>query len=238
MSHRRKHVLQSVADECPTIAPGQRLLRVCGPRGSNILEVRTPGAPCEAPLWTRVADSSCAAPPLASCQVEDEHGAQLLVRMPQRFNKMLWVKRGARRRSGRAAPRACNATCKRSLRRAPCCVAGSFLIAEVSDAEAAAGDRVRGEVVAVVYDAHLRQLRKTEQWCVRATPACCAGAAEAAQAAAATRAASTSTQAQPARCKQARWLRQSGRRGGGCRRRRRGGRRGLRRRGARAGGRA
>jgi hypothetical protein len=176
MSHRRKHVLQSVADECPTIAPGQRLLRVCGPRGSNILEVRTPGAPCEAPLRTRVADSSRAPPPLASCQVEDEHGAQLLVRMPQRFNKMLWVKRGARRRSGRAAPRAC----KRSLRRAPCCVAGSFLIAEVSDAEAAAGDRVRGEVVAVVYDAHLRQLRKTEQWCVRATPACCAGAAEAA----------------------------------------------------------
>jgi hypothetical protein len=35
----------------------------------------------------------------------------------------------------------------------------------VSEAEAAAGDRVRGEVVAVVYDAHLRQLRKTEQWC-------------------------------------------------------------------------
>ena len=41
----------------------------------------------------------------------------------------------------------------------------------MSDAEAAAGDRVRGEVVAVVYDAHLRQLRKTEQWCVRAARA-------------------------------------------------------------------
>jgi hypothetical protein len=52
MSHRRKHVLQSVGDECPTIDAGQRLLRVCGPRGGNILEVRAPArrAPPPAPL--------------------------------------------------------------------------------------------------------------------------------------------------------------------------------------------
>jgi hypothetical protein len=40
MSHRRKHVLQSVSDACPVVAEGQRVLRVCGPRGSNILEAR------------------------------------------------------------------------------------------------------------------------------------------------------------------------------------------------------
>ena len=40
MSHRRKHVLQSVAEACPTVGEGQRVLRVCGPRGSNILEAR------------------------------------------------------------------------------------------------------------------------------------------------------------------------------------------------------
>jgi hypothetical protein len=85
----------------------------------------------------------------------------MLVRMPQRFNKMLWVKRGARLRWRRSLR---THTQWLTLHRA----AGSFLIAAVSEAEAAAGDRVRGEVVAVVYDAHLRQLRKTEQWCVRA----------------------------------------------------------------------
>jgi hypothetical protein len=41
-------------------------------------------------------------------QVEDADGTQLLVRMPQRFNKMLWVKRGApqqqQRRRRSAAP--------------------------------------------------------------------------------------------------------------------------------------
>jgi hypothetical protein len=46
--------------------------------------------------------------------------------------------------------------------------AGSYLIAEVSDVETSAGDKVRGEVVAVVYDAHVRQMRKEGQWCVRA----------------------------------------------------------------------
>ena len=41
MSHRRKHVLQAVmSDACPELAEGQRILRVCGPRGSNILEAR------------------------------------------------------------------------------------------------------------------------------------------------------------------------------------------------------
>ncbi len=33
-------------------------------------------------------------------------------------------------------------------------------------AEAASSDKVRGEVVAVVYDVHVRQLRKNGQWCV------------------------------------------------------------------------
>ena len=99
MSHRRKHVLQSVADECPTIDAGQRLLRVCGPRGSNILEVRAAvrHAPAAAPLTLPCASPAAA----AALQVEDEHGALMLVRMPQRFNKMLWVKRGARLRGAR-----------------------------------------------------------------------------------------------------------------------------------------
>ena len=38
-----------------------------------------------------------------STQVEDADGLQLLVRMPQRFNKMLWVKRGARAAAAPAA---------------------------------------------------------------------------------------------------------------------------------------
>lgn len=63
MSHRRKHVLQSVADECPSIDAGQRLLRVCGPRGSNILEVRARalGAPAAAPLTLTRASPAAAA---------------------------------------------------------------------------------------------------------------------------------------------------------------------------------
>ena len=39
MSHRRKHVSQALGDSCPELQEGQRVLRVCGPRGSNILEV-------------------------------------------------------------------------------------------------------------------------------------------------------------------------------------------------------
>jgi hypothetical protein len=38
-------------------------------------------------------------------QVEDAAGAQLLVRMPNKFNKMLWVKRGARPPAARARAR-------------------------------------------------------------------------------------------------------------------------------------
>jgi hypothetical protein len=98
-------------------------------------------------------------------QVEDAAGAQLLVRMPNKFNKMLWVKRGAR------PPAAAHALGSSSSARmsliTPSCLAGSYLIAEVSDVETSAGDKVRGEVVAVVYDAHVRQMRKEGQWCVR-----------------------------------------------------------------------
>jgi hypothetical protein len=64
MSHRRKHVLQSVADECPSIAAGQRLLRVCGPRGGNILEVRAPpprALPSLRADWQRPATPAAAA---------------------------------------------------------------------------------------------------------------------------------------------------------------------------------
>ena len=101
MSHRRKHVLQSVADECPTIEAGQRLLRVCGPRGGNILEVRAPARrPQAATPLTRTDSAGCRRLP----QVEDEEGVTMLVRMPQRFNKMLWVKRGARLRGSLICP--------------------------------------------------------------------------------------------------------------------------------------
>ncbi len=48
MSHRRKHVLQSVTDACPAVTEGQRVLRVCGPRGSNILEARCAALRCAA----------------------------------------------------------------------------------------------------------------------------------------------------------------------------------------------
>jgi hypothetical protein len=41
MSHRRKHVSQALLqDASPQVLTGQRILRVCEHRGSNILEVR------------------------------------------------------------------------------------------------------------------------------------------------------------------------------------------------------
>ena len=100
MSHRRKHVLQEV-DACPSVGPGQRVLRVCGPRGSNILEARA-ASRCSGDRLRRVRRRA-AADAHAATQVEDEQGVQLLVRMPQRFNKMLWVKRGARPATALAA---------------------------------------------------------------------------------------------------------------------------------------
>ena len=40
MSHRRKHVSQALLqDASPEVLAGQRILRVCEHRGSNILEV-------------------------------------------------------------------------------------------------------------------------------------------------------------------------------------------------------
>ena len=77
MSHRRKHVSQEAGD-LPDLRGAQRILRVCAPRGGNLLEV------------------------------EDVVGEQMLVRLPQKFNKLLWVKRGAAAAppcvGGRSAP--------------------------------------------------------------------------------------------------------------------------------------
>ena len=41
MSHRRKHVRNTVVEECPTPGLGQKVLRVSALRGSNVLEVRS-----------------------------------------------------------------------------------------------------------------------------------------------------------------------------------------------------
>ena len=56
MSHRRKHVSQALLqDASPEVLAGQRILRVCEHRGSNILEVRvcvSLGLPVRSPLLT------------------------------------------------------------------------------------------------------------------------------------------------------------------------------------------
>lgn len=46
MSHRRKHVSQAAEERSPELLEGQSILRVCGPRGSNLLEVRSVPALC------------------------------------------------------------------------------------------------------------------------------------------------------------------------------------------------
>jgi len=81
MSHRRKHVSQALSERCPELGEGQCILRVCGPRGSNLLEARRLQLP---PRAARA----------HSQQVENTVGESMLVRMPNKFNKLLWVKRG------------------------------------------------------------------------------------------------------------------------------------------------
>mmetsp|Transcript_39065 Transcript_39065/g.84992 ORF Transcript_39065/g.84992 Transcript_39065/m.84992 type:complete len:159 (-) Transcript_39065:143-619(-) len=65
MSHRRKHVLQEALSECRLPEPDESILRVLSLRGSNLVEAELPD------------------------------GSVTLCRMPQKFNKMLWVKRGS-----------------------------------------------------------------------------------------------------------------------------------------------
>mmetsp|Transcript_3392 Transcript_3392/g.5795 ORF Transcript_3392/g.5795 Transcript_3392/m.5795 type:complete len:172 (+) Transcript_3392:271-786(+) len=64
MSHRRKHVLQEALAELKLPEADERILRVLSLRGSNIVEAELPD------------------------------GVVTLCRMPQKFNKMLWVKKG------------------------------------------------------------------------------------------------------------------------------------------------
>lgn len=40
MSHRRKHVTSNAKDLCPEIKEKQKILRVAGVRGSNLVEAR------------------------------------------------------------------------------------------------------------------------------------------------------------------------------------------------------
>mmetsp|Transcript_26616 Transcript_26616/g.36747 ORF Transcript_26616/g.36747 Transcript_26616/m.36747 type:complete len:144 (-) Transcript_26616:22-453(-) len=66
MSHRRKHVTTAaLAADCAGLEEHETILRVVSLRGSNIIEVEFPD------------------------------GSTTLCRMPQKFNKMLWVKRGS-----------------------------------------------------------------------------------------------------------------------------------------------
>ena len=51
-------------------------------------------------------------------------------------------------------------------------VAGSFLIADLPEMSASDdGAKVRGEVVAVLYEAHIKELRRLGAWCEARCPA-------------------------------------------------------------------
>lgn len=106
----------------------------------------------------------------------------MLVRMPNKFNKLLWVKTGVSRvRVERTTLAATHAKCTRNslagvlLTRLPPSDTGSYLIANVADAPG--GDKVRGEVTAVLYEEHVRQMRKDGNWCVTNACSCAQGSA-------------------------------------------------------------
>jgi hypothetical protein len=102
--------------------------------------------------------------------VEDDQAQRMLVRMPNKFNKLLWVKTGVSRArvARRTSPPLLLGPSLDSLLspNAPLFLnnTGSYLIANVADAPG--GDKVRGEVAAVLYEAHVRQMRKDGNWCV------------------------------------------------------------------------
>jgi len=76
--------------------------------------------------------------PTPQTQVEYPDSRTTLVLMPAKFNKMLWVRRG-----------------------------GYLIVEESQDAQADSGSRVTGTIVAVLYDEHIKQLRKIPGvWCV------------------------------------------------------------------------
>jgi hypothetical protein len=119
MSHRRKHVSQSLLQTgCPELGPGQQVLRVVEHRGSNILEARArvqTGRDGRAVTSVRSYDTPVDASPAPVSQTEDDTASRLLVRMPSRFNKLLWVKKGAHtealRHTSQSAPAAASLFC-------------------------------------------------------------------------------------------------------------------------------
>lgn len=111
MSHRRKHVTSKANESCPLIKDNEKILRVSGVRGSNLVEARLGCAAVVEEIPQHSSHSAARHQPSTlssrnlrpsnrrtrSCrlQVDDAEGATFLVRMPQKFVKVLWVKKGA-----------------------------------------------------------------------------------------------------------------------------------------------
>ena len=143
MSRRGRERVAAADVEPP--GPGQAIVRAMGVRGGNLVEVWTGvvllgrlGGRAAGAAWRRsrprLADAQPTCPPPSHHppEVERPDGSTFTALLPSRFHKTLWVKRGG------------------------------FLIVDAPPDAAAAGGRLAGAVVAVLYDGDVRRLQDME----------------------------------------------------------------------------
>ena len=101
MSRRRKHVRNLVDEALPELTEGDEVCRVTELRGGNQVEVRisraSPARTAAAarpglPISHRLTHTSQT--PTRNAQVEKADGASTLIRIPAKFSKVLWVRKG------------------------------------------------------------------------------------------------------------------------------------------------
>ena len=101
MSRRRKHVRNLVDEALPELTEGDEICRVTELRGGNQVEVRisraSPARTAAAarpglPISHRLTHTSQT--PTRNAQVEKADGASTLIRIPAKFSKVLWVRKG------------------------------------------------------------------------------------------------------------------------------------------------
>mmetsp|Transcript_36229 Transcript_36229/g.58196 ORF Transcript_36229/g.58196 Transcript_36229/m.58196 type:complete len:233 (+) Transcript_36229:102-800(+) len=100
MSRRRKHVRSQLDEACPDLTAGDAVVRVVDIRGGNQIEVEKPD----------------------SCQT--------LIRVPAKFSKILWVRKG------------------------------TFVLAHFEEHAAEDGGKVTGELLRVLYADQIKEMRK------------------------------------------------------------------------------
>jgi len=104
MSRRRKHVRNLVDEALPELTEGDEVCRVTELRGGNQVEVRLSPRLSRAHRRRRPSrpphprlpppDPHVSNPPTRDAQVEKADGASTLIRIPAKFSKVLWVRKG------------------------------------------------------------------------------------------------------------------------------------------------